>query len=334
MYERFRNEFASKLSDIYSAAEIDRILSHFDSISVGYDFLRKQTDLVPYNRDEIPPLVKLYIGCKKSEGLSDQSLYGYLKILEIFFSWLPKEPSVIRSDEIRVYLYTYQQQTGVSNRTLDKYRAIIAGFFNWCHSEGYIAHNPAAKLKPIKHDKRPRQALSQIELEYIRKACKTPRDTAIIEVLYSTACRVSELANIRMSDINWETKTIHILGKGQKHRTSFINAKAEIAIRSYLATRKGDSAFLFVSTRAPYGQISRFAVEKIVRVIAGRASDSVHKPVTPHVFRHTSATTAMNNGMPVEDISKFLGHSKLETTMIYAHTSTEAVHANHKKYVV
>lgn len=127
---------------------------------------------------------------------------------------------------------------------------------------------------------------------------------------------------------------MHLFGKGNKHRTSFLNAKAEVAIREYLASRTDDNNSLFVSDRKPHNPIKKDALEKIVRNISRRAAGNVDKRVTPHVLRHTTATTAIRNGMPVEDISKLLGHSKIDTTMIYAKTSLANVQAGHKKYIV
>lgn len=128
MHERFRNELSAALSVSYSADEIHRILAHFDSVSINYEFQHKQTELVPFTQSEIPQLVQLYIGCKKSEGLSDATLQAYLKILTIFFDKVRKPAGSIRTDEIRIFLYTYQQERNIKNQTLDKYREYICRF--------------------------------------------------------------------------------------------------------------------------------------------------------------------------------------------------------------
>ena len=176
--------------------------------------------------------------------------------------------------------------------------------------------------------------MTQIELEYIRKACNTLRDKAIVEFLYSTGCRVSELCGVKKSDIDWTNKSVHLYGKGKKHRTSYINAKSEITLLTYLESRDDSSDYLFVSERKPHGQLKRDAVEKVIRQIAERASNNIQKPISPHIFRHTCATTALNNGMPIEDISKLLGHESISTTIIYSKVSMESVQSNHKKYVI
>lgn len=176
--------------------------------------------------------------------------------------------------------------------------------------------------------------MSQIELEYLRAACTTPKERAIIEIMYSTGCRVSELAILQKHDINWNKKEVHLFGKGHKHRTSFLNAKAEVALRAYLDSRADNGELLFVSDRCPHAPIHKAGIEKMVRNISTRASSSIGVHVTPHVLRHTTATTAIENGMPLEDISKLLGHANVNTTLIYAKTTAEHVKAEHKRCVV
>ena len=333
MYEQFKHQFIMLLSDGFSAEEIGTIAMHLDMAAHDYDIKKKETSVVVYN-SELPKLVKTYLVCKKLEGLSDQTLYNYGHYLQIFFLELQKAPEQVTANDIRVFLYQYQEKKKVSNRTLDKYREYISHFYQWVCDEEYLDKNPARTIKPIKYEVKPRQALSQIELEYIRRACVTLKEKAIIEVLYSTGCRVSELARLKKSDMDWNEKSVHLFGKGNKHRTSFLNAKAEVAIKDYLATRTDENDSLFVSDRKPYNPIKKDALEKIVRNISRRAAGNVDKRVTPHVLRHTTATTAIRNGMPVEDISKLLGHSKIDTTMIYAKTSLANVQAGHKKYIV
>ena len=177
--------------------------------------------------------------------------------------------------------------------------------------------------------------MSQLELEHLRAACITKRDRALVEFMYSTGCRVSELTNAKLSDIDWETKSVHLFGKGKKHRMSFMNARCEVTLKEYLETRTDDVAYLFVSTRKYAGKpkpLTKSAIERVVKILSNRAG--MNKKVTPHVLRHTTATTAVQNGMPIEDISKLLGHASVATTMIYAKTSTDKVYSNHRRCVI
>lgn len=333
MYEKFKNQFALSLSSSYSKEDIEVILRKLDSVSYNYEINQKETSVVLYNY-EIPEMVKTYLVCKKVEGMSDGTLYNYGKTLHNFFLQLQKAPEQIQPNDIRVYLYRYQETKGVSNRSLDKIRQMICSFFNWANCEGYLERNPAITIKPIKYEKKERQPMTQIELEYIRQACNTLREKAMVEFLYSTGCRVSELCGVKMSDIDWNKKSVHLYGKNKKHRTSYINAKAEVSLLNYLQTRDDCSEYLFVSDRKSHGQLKKDAVEKVVRQIAARTSEHVKKPISPHIFRHTTASVSLQNGMPIEEISKLLGHENIATTIVYAKVSMDNVQSSHKKYVV
>ena len=267
-------------------------------------------------------------------GLADGTLNNYSIILSVFFREIKKQPQFVTANEIRKFLYTYQEQKGVSYRTIDKYREYIARFFTWAHDEGYISSNPTRNITAIKYEEKPREALTQVELEYLRMACVTLREQAIIEFLYSTGARVSELTGVKKSDVNWYEKSVRLFGKGRKHRISFLNAKAEVALKKYLETRDDDCEYLFATVKKPYRNLSKDGVEKIVRNIANRASKNIGKHITPHILRHTTATTALQSGMPIADISKLLGHESIDTTMIYAKSSIEDVRSGHKKHII
>lgn len=333
MYEKFKNQFALSLSSSYGKEDIEVILRKLDSISYNYEISQKETSVMLYNY-EIPEMVKTYLVCKKVEGVAEGTLYNYGKTLENFFFQMQKSPDKISPNDIRVYLYNYQETKHISNRSLDKIRQMICGFFTWANSEGYLERNPTITIKPIKYEKKERQPMSQIELEYIRQSCNTLREKAIVEFLYSTGCRVSELCGVKISDIDWNNKSVHLYGKGKKHRTSYINAKSEVSLLAYLKTRTDNNEYLFVSERKPHGNLKKDAIEKVIRQISKRASEHIKKPISPHIFRHTFATTSLNNGMPVEDISCLLGHENISSTMIYSKISLDNVKNNHKKYVI
>lgn len=332
MYERLRNDFALEVANLekYTIVEIIQAL---DRASAKYEIKTKETGL-SVTTGELPSVVQMYLVCKKMAGLSDTTLNNYKTLLKVFFCEINKPPQSIIANDIRLFLYRYQQNRGCSSRSLDKYREYLGHFFAWAHEEGYIQTNPSKNITAIKHEEKPREFLTQIELEYIRKSCASIKEKAIIEFLYSTGCRVSELTNVKKEDINWNEKSVHLFGKGKKHRVSFINAKAQIALQEYLNSRSDDCDYLFVSSRKPYRQMHKDGIEKIVRNISDRAFKSTGKRITPHTLRHTTATTALRSGMPIADISKLLGHEKIDTTMIYAKSSLSDVQAGHKKYII
>lgn len=120
----------------------------------------------------------------------------------------------------------------------------------------YLPENPVSRVEPFKYEIKLREPLTDYEMEMVRDACRDYKDRAIIEVLYSTGCRISELMRLKLTDIDYETKEVHLFGKGRKHRISYLNAKAEFILKKYIENeRKGDSEYIFVSNRKPYTPI-------------------------------------------------------------------------------
>ena len=334
MYEEFRLDVLRELTGQgFDDEALFRIMGAIDKAGTEYDVERKQTALVPMEA-LTPRLLVEYLAVKSIEGRSKNTIDSYGIMLRCFFRRVQKPVNEIESADIRLYLFEYQQVRKISNRALDKMRSTICGFFKWAAAEGRLEKDPGAAIRPIKHTKKPRTALTQLELEYIRTKCYNARERAIVELLYSTGCRVSELISMKKSDVDWGTQTVGIWGKGGKYRTGFINAKALVALEMYLASRDDDDEHLIVSERKPHTGLSRFGLERIISEISKRANHLIGKNVTPHVFRHTTATVAVQNGMPIQNVSKLLGHSQVETTMIYAEIDTLDVKRDHTRFVI
>lgn len=334
VYEQMRSaylvELETEMPDM-SGEMLERICAALDRATRRYDIREKETALA-LDADPIPALVKTYIVVKKTEGLSNGTLQNYALILRTFFDWCRKSPVDVNANDIRVFLYEYSTNRKVSDRTLDKYRQMICWFFSWAHGEEYIPHNPARTIKAIKHEVKERQSLTQLEMEQLRSGCETVRDRAVLELMYSTGCRVSELAGLKRSDINWQDGTVHLFGKGRKHRTSYLNARATVALKAYLRTRDDSSDALIVTEREPHKSVSKETIEAVLRRIS--ETSGIGRNVTPHVIRHTTATIAVNAGMPIEDVSKLLGHASVNTTMIYAKPTAGKIKSEHIRCVV
>ncbi len=332
MYEQLKQIFLSELSITFSIDQIREISRYLDLAAKDFDVRRKETQIVPYEQG-LPKTVEIYIAAKKVEGLADKSLYFYLIVLKDFFRFLSRPPEKITANDIRIYLYHYQKEHGITNRSLDTRRTIICGYFNWLANEEYICKNPAVHIVPIKYERRHKKSMTQMDLEKVRMACNTDRERAIIEVLYSTGCRVSELCNLNISDIDFETKEVYLFGKGGKHRISYLNAKAEVALKAYLSSRNDNSPALIVYERSPHCRMKRSGIEALISRIMARTSN-IGTHVTPHVFRHTTATTALDHGMSIVQVSRLLGHKRLDTTMEYITSNAKSVKNSHQIYVI
>jgi len=329
MYEHLRNSMQVELSTRFSSEELDQILTTLDRIAADFTITERETSLAALE-DETPRLVKIYLSSKKLEGLSDDTIKMYANRLCIFFDFVGRKPEEIETNEIRLFLVQYQQQKGISDRTLDKIRQILNAFFEWCVNEEYITKNPCRNIKEIKYEIEPRKSLTRFQLERVRRACKSKRDLAIVDTLYSTGCRVRELINMKFSDLDENENSVKIIGKGKKHNTVYLNTNAQISLTEYLKERKGDSEYIFVTDRKPYGQLSVRSVQRTIGLLA----EELNIDLSPHILRHTSATLALQSGMEITQVQKMLGHANVSTTQIYAETSQEEVATSHKKYVI
>ena len=334
MYDHFRNDFAGNLFGLDLPADVvNAIIEQLDIAAYNYDISRKCTEIVLYN-GELPELAKKFLVTRKVEGLSDKTLYNYKKFLEIFFFMVKKAPEQVETDDITYFLYWYKRRNPeyeISDRSLDKVLDCLRSFFKWLYYRRHIGFNPAAPIRPIKYEKRMKEPLTEEELEIVRRCCITPKEKALVEVFFSTGCRVGEIVNMKLSDVNWNDRTVHIFGKGKKHRTGFLNVKSLFALKDYLESREDSNEYLFVSDRKPHDQMHTCGVQKIIRNLAKRAGLS--KPLSPHIFRHTTATIMLNKGASLQDIQIVLGHEEIETTLNYAKVSTKHVQEEHRKYI-
>lgn len=331
MREQFVNEFLTKIEGKVSDDELKVIHQCLTIFVADYDIAPRTTEIVPYT-GYLPECYKIFFVTKKIEGMSIKSLELYNMILKDFFLKVNKKLEEITTNDIRVYLYRLQQERKVGNATLDSRRTVIHSFYEWAANEGYVGSNPCRNIKPIKYERPKRKPLTGLELEKVRNACTNLKDKAIIEMLYSTGCRVTELERLDRTDINFQTKEVYLFGKGDKHQTSYLNAKAEIAIKNYLESRKDEKPALFVSDRQPHDRLKKEAIERRVRLL-GEAS-GIGRRLYPHLIRHTTAMDGLDRGMPVEEIQQILGHANIATTMIYAEVSQQNVKNSHRKCIV
>lgn len=272
-------------------------------------------------------MFRKYIATKRIEGLSENSIKRYAYINKQLVDYLSKPLSEITVFDIRFYLTYKKEVDNLSDRTLDGMRRCYSSFFSWLTAEGFIQKNPCLALKAIKRKKTIKKPFSAEELERIRKVCSSKRDIAIVDFLYSTGCRVSELVSINICDIDFANKEGIVLGKGDKERTIYISEVAMMNLKEYLSSRNDKNRALFIGRGGK--RLSKTGVEALLRKLGKQANvDNVH----PHRFRRTLATNLLNRGMSIQDVAQILGHSDLKTTQIYCSINQANTKASYFKY--
>lgn len=329
MKDKLREEILQKMRTELSNEQLDKLEAVLDIVLYRYKVTQDTNELIVRDNAN-DKLLQRFLSTKLIEGKSKKTVSRYRLILKIMIDYFGKSVKEINTDDLRYYLARYQQDRYVCNNTLDGMRRIFSSFFTWLNDEGYIIRNPTRMLKKIKVERIIRKPLSDEEREKLRCACKEERDLSIIEFLYSTGVRVSEMIGLNRDNIRFLERETVVLGKGSKERMVYLNASACLHLKRYLDTRNDKNPALFVSMNSPHKRLTVSGIEAILKELGKRAGI---KKVHPHRYRRTAATNALNRGMPLQEVSMMLGHSKVETTMIYCAVEQESVKFNHKKYL-
>ncbi|MCM1222834.1 MAG: tyrosine-type recombinase/integrase [Lachnospiraceae bacterium] len=293
-----------------------------------YDISKKSTAVAPAGDDVKQKAVRMFMVTKRVEGCTENTIRYYFGTLRRFFSENAFRLEETGADQIRYYLAIRSERDKLSKTSQDNELRVLKSFFKWCAGEDYIKKDPTANIKAVKKEKRIKKPFSEIELELIRENAKSKRDRAVIEVLYSTGVRVSELCGMNRQDVNGDE--IIVFGKGEKERVVYLNAKARLALQEYMESRADSSEALFVGERKKE-RLQKGSIERLVKETGIRAGvQNCH----PHRFRRTAGTIALNRGMPLEQVQQMLGHEDIKTTTIYARSEEENVKTSHRKYVI
>ena len=321
-------------------------------ILADYEITGRNTEIMVVDEDENTMLIKKFMTAKIVKGLSERTLKYYKDTIYFFLDRVQKNITEVTSDDIRLYIAIRRKRDCVTDTTAGNELRNLRSFYNWLYTEELIKTNPIAKVEPMKKAKTKKKAFSEFEVELIRKQCSTGRERAVIEMLLSTGCRVSELTHIKRCEVKDGAVLVH--GKGNKERTVYLNARAQISLEEYMQERSDSVEWLFPGSEfAAFSggsavrkyrknwykhseavadkPIDVCSIEAMVRNIGKMAGVS---DTHPHRFRRTCATFALRRGMPIEQVSKMLGHESIETTQIYLDLSERDLEQAHRKYVI
>lgn len=277
-----------------------------------------------------PDIIQTFLAAKRVEGCSNKTLTYYDSTIRNVLKRTGKSVRDITTDDLRIYLDSYQTNNGVSKVTIDNIRRILSTFFAWLEDENFIIKSPVRRIHKVKTCKTVKETYSDEFLEIMRDNAESIRDLAMIDLLASTGIRVGELVLINRVDVDFVNRECIVLGKGNKQRKVYFDARTKIHLQRYLSTRTDDNPALFVTLHKPYSRLQIKGVEMRLQRL-GRKLGLIR--VHPHKFRRTLATMAIDKGMPIEQVQQLLGHESVDTTLQYAMVNQANVKSSHRKYI-
>ena len=263
--------------------------------------------------------------CKVEKGLAANSLAAYQADLERYSAYVGLHSSGNHADRVNRYL-TSLYQSKLGSRSIARHLATLRNFYNFLLREGQVKSDPTEHIRSPKQWKTIPKFLNLSQIEQILQAPdasvpKGLRDKAMLELLYATGLRVSELCRVGISELNLEMGVLRTTGKGNKQRVVPVGRSAIEAVRRYLETGRTSilkgkaSRYLFVTARG--GAMTRQAFWKLLSVHGKRAG--IFRNLTPHVLRHSFATHLLEGGADLRSVQTMLGHADISTTQIYTH---------------
>lgn len=332
--------------------DLEMLRSELYIILNDYEITNRCTELAETDQECLENVLKRFLVAKAVKGCSERTIQLYSMSVRKVFTEINKRVEDVTPDDIRLYMGLRLRRDGVSKVTVGNEIRSLSSFYAWATAEEIIQKNPMLRVHKIKKQKVRKEALTEMEIERLRMAADGEMQKMMIEVLLSTGCRVTELVNIRIDEIQKDEITVH--GKGEKDRKVYLNAKAELAVQVYLAKRRDENPYLLPGAKSmrerkgmdrkvsrknwwmdrnnlTEGHITTSTVESMMRTIADRAEV---EQANPHKFRRTCATFALRRGMPIEQVSRMLGHEEVGTTQIYLDLKEEDLKRSHEKYVV
>ena len=293
-------------------------------------FYYEVTTSTAEREDDSDELISAFLSAKRIEGCSEKTLKYYQTTIEAMCSTVGKSLRRITTEDLRSYLTEYQKRKSLSRVTVDNVRRILSSLFAWLEDEDYILKSPVRRIHKVKTASNIKETYTDESFELMRDGCTELRDLAMIDMLASTGMRVGEMVLLNRDDINFADRECVVFGKGDKERVVYFDARTKIHLQNYLESRTDNSPALFVSLKAPHERLKIGGVEVRLRELGQKLGiQKVH----PHKFRRTLATMAIDKGMPIEQLQRLLGHSKIDTTLQYAMVKQSNVKLAHKKYI-
>lgn len=336
MLEKILINVCDQMSESLTLEQINELKNVLYMNFHNKSIIEESTEIIPLETDPDFMKIKMFAASKKVSGRAESSIQKYIYDIKQFKLAVNKPLDTVTAFDVRWYLAFCHENRKNKLSTIEGIRLSLSTFYSYLESEELITRNPMNKVEPIKLPKEIKKSFTSKELEALRSSCKDIRERALIELLYSTGLRVSELCSLNVGDIDLHTQKFTITGKGNKQRIVYISDTAWYHINQYLVDiSKKEKCLLFSLKDTPLfiskkrkERITDDGIRWILRDVAKRANvNDIH----PHRFRRTFATDMINRGMSIEQVMILMGHSKIDTTMIYYDMKQSSIENSYRR---
>lgn len=338
MLEKILVNVVQQMSECLDEEQLDKLQNILYINFHGKQIVEEKNELMATGTDSDTAKVRMFVASKRISGRQNNTLAQYVREITNCRNALRKNFEDMTTMDLRWYFGMLRERNKISMVTLQGRMRYLNSFWTFLQREKLVDDNPVARIESLRIESTIKKAYSAQELESLRMACENSRDRALIEFLYATGVRVSELCSLNVGDIDLYKQEFKVMGKGRKERNLYISDSASFYLFRYLKWRKEKEGLtieelantpLFVSLKKPHSRLTVAGVQYALKLLGKRAGvGNVH----PHRFRRTFATDLLNRGMRIEEVMVLMGHTKIETTLIYCNIKQDGVRESYRKY--
>ena len=337
MVEKIIQAIKQAMMPDLSPAQMEKLENVLCITLHGKKITEERNELTSTGEDGDVAKINMFLGSKKTTGRADGTLQQYSREIYNMLDFLGKRLEDITAMDLRYYYAVMRERRGIQMSTMQTRIHYLSSFWDFLTLEKLVPDNPVRRIGGLKVETTVKKPFGPEELEALRLHCDRSRDRALVEFLLATGLRVSELCKLDVGDIDFYKMEFYVHGKGGKERLCLLDDVAKFHLKRYLKERQRRERIgeddrrrqpLFVATKAPHTRMTIAGVQYLLKELGRKAAvENVH----PHRFRRTFACDMIGRGMPVEQLMVLMGHSKIETTMIYVTVKTSSVREAYRR---
>ena len=323
----FLRQLEAKSAEKMTMADIQRMMVIVSDVLEGFDMRERNA----WEDEGTDDLLDSFMASMQIQGRSEKTIARYRTLIRKFMEFAKAPTRRISVYHVRNWLAA-EKNRGIKDSTMEGNRQVLSSYFGWLFREGLIERNPMCNIGAIKVPKVEKETYSEVEMSKLMAACRTLREKAIISFLASTGCRVSEMVELNRNQVDLKNQEVVVHGKGNKERIVYFDSVTANLMERYLNRRKDKEDALFIGQQFTKNKPERLQAGGVRWLLNKIGKKAGVKHVHPHKFRRTLATEMARHGMPIQTVSRLLGHEKIETTMEYVMLKKEDLKSDYRRY--